>query len=172
MSPQCVIVWFARGPSPCAPTRATAPSVFPPAAGLTPASGARPGPVRAHCGGSLTFKGLFSVPLLAGGLRGCDPRDRHAVRRAAHVVEARDVEEGDRRGIAPVLAADAELQVRLGLAPSPRAEPDQPAHARLVDGLERAAVDDLGLHVAVQEAALHVVAREAERRLREVVRPE
>ena len=80
------------------------------------------------------------------------------------------MEEGDRVGIAAVLAADAELQVRLGLAAHPRRQPHEPAHARLVDRLERAAVDDLAPPCsAFEEAALHVVAREAERRLGEVV---
>src|SRR3954454_11968386 len=75
-----------------------------------------------------------------GRLSGRHARDRHAVRRAAHVVEARHVEERDRIGVAPVLAADAQLQVRLRLAPRPGREPHQPADARLVERLERAAV--------------------------------
>src|SRR5689334_17653584 len=53
------------------------------------------------------------------GLRGRHPGDRHAVRRAAHVVEPRHVEERDRVRVAAVLAADAELEVRLLLAPGP-----------------------------------------------------
>ena len=61
-------------------------------------------------------------------LRRREPRDRHAVRRAAHVVEADLVEEVDRRRVAAVLAADAELEVGPRLAalldaPSPRAGP-------------------------------------------------
>src|SRR4051812_20646572 len=98
-----------------------------------------------------------------GRLRGSHARHRHAERRAAHVVEPRHVEEVDRARIAPVLAADPELQVGLRLAPGPRRQPHEPADTRLVDRLERAAVDDLRLDVAVQELALHVVAREAER---------
>src|SRR3954449_7762388 len=82
------------------------------------------------------------------------PRDRHAVRRAAHVVEPGHVEEVDRVGVAAVLTADAELQIRLGLAPGPRGEPDQPADAGLVDRLERTAVDELLLHVLSEELAL------------------
>ena len=46
-------------------------------------------------------------------------RDRHAVGRAAHVVEPGHVEEVDRLGVAAVLAADAQLQVRLLLAARP-----------------------------------------------------
>src|SRR3954464_8316624 len=60
----------------------------------------------------------------------------------------------------------------LASRPAPRGEPYQPAHARLVDRLERAAVDELLLHVLGQELRLDVVAREAQRRLRQVVRPE
>src|SRR4051794_1949716 len=103
------------------------------------------------------------------GLRGGHARDRHAVRRAADVVESSHVEEGDRLRVAAVLAADAQLELRLRLAAGPGGEPDEPADAGLVDRLERAPVHDLALYVLVEEAALHVVAREAERRLREVV---
>src|SRR5688572_18045880 len=95
--------------------------------------------------------------------------DRDAVGRAAHVVEARHVEEANRLRVSAVLAAYAELQVRLRLAARPGAEPHQPADAGLVDRLERAAVHDLRLDIAVEKAPLHIVAREAERRLGEVV---
>src|SRR5829696_608708 len=111
-------------------------------------------------------------PLLRGCLR-ClrrrHARDRHPVGRAAHVVEAAHLKERDRLRIASVFAADAELQVGLRLAAGPGCEPHEPADARSVDRLERAAVQDLGLDVAVEEAPLHVVAREPERCLREVV---
>ena len=61
-----------------------------------------------------------------------------------------------------------------GLAsrPDPRAQPDEPAHARPVDRLERRAVEDPLLEVVREEAGLDVVARQAERGLREVVRAE
>src|SRR6266704_5157019 len=59
-----------------------------------------------------------TLPLLAGGagvadggLAGGQTRGRHPERRARHVVEADLVAEADRVGIAPVLAADAEVQV-------------------------------------------------------------
>src|SRR5688500_11101351 len=77
------------------------------------------------------------------GLSRGHPRDGHAVRRAAHVVEPRHVEEVDRVRVPAVLAADAELQVGLVLASDPRREAHEPADAGLVDRLERAAVDDL-----------------------------
>src|SRR5690348_3003881 len=67
------------------------------------------------------------LPARESRLRGRHPGDRHAIRRAAHVVEPRHVEEVDRVGVAAVLAADAELQLRLGLAARPRREPHQPA---------------------------------------------
>ena len=45
-------------------------------------------------------------------LRRRHPRDRHAKRRARDVVEPGHVEELDRVGVSPVLAADAELEIR------------------------------------------------------------
>src|SRR5207247_1900199 len=82
------------------------------------------------------------------------------------------VEEVDRVRVAAVLAADAEPQLGLGLAPGPGGQPHEPAYARLVDRVERAAVDDLLLDVLGEEATFHVVTREPERCLREVVRAE
>src|SRR5215218_5040516 len=105
-------------------------------------------------------------------LRSRDSSDRHAIRRAADVVEAGELEERDRVGVAAVLAADTEPELRLLLPSGPRREPHEPSHARLVDRLERAPVDHLRLDVAVQEAALDVVAGETERGLREVIRTE
>ena len=61
-------------------------------------------------------RGYFSSSQLAalfdGGLRRGEPRDRHAERRAAHVVQPGAVAELDRLGVAAVLAADADLEVR------------------------------------------------------------
>src|SRR4051812_19100851 len=102
------------------------------------------------------------LAVLEHGLRGGHARYRHSVRRAADVVEPSHVEEGDRPRVAAVLAADAQLELRLRLPAGPGGEPDEPADARLVDRLERAAVHDLARDVLVEEAALHVVAREAE----------
>ena len=50
------------------------------------------------------------------GLSGSQAGDRHAEGRAGHVVQADVVAELDARRIAAVLAADAEVQVRAGLA--------------------------------------------------------
>src|SRR5919106_5416134 len=71
-------------------------------------------------------------------LRGSNPGDRHPVRRAADVVEPGQLEERDRLGVAAVLAADAEPDLGLRLAPDPCRQPHEPPHARLVDRLERA----------------------------------
>src|SRR3972149_2855851 len=59
-----------------------------------------------------------------GRLRRRQPRDRHAERRAAHVVQAGHVAKLDRRGIAAVLAADADFEIGpAGAAPLPRPRP-------------------------------------------------
>src|ERR687895_1275490 len=47
-------------------------------------------------------------------LRCRNSRNRNSVRGAAHVVEPRELEEGDRVGVPAVLAADAEAELRLG----------------------------------------------------------
>src|SRR3954452_18163837 len=112
---------------------------------------------------------LLGELLLERRLRCSHPRDRHAVGRTAHVVEPRHLEEPDRLRVAAVLAADAQLEVGVRLAAHPGGQAHEPADAELVDRLERAAVEDLLLHVRLEEAALGVVAREAQRRLREVV---
>src|SRR5437764_9879438 len=105
-------------------------------------------------------------------LRRRDPGDRHPERRAAHVVESRQLEELDRFRIAPVLAADPQLEIGLRLASGPRGQPDEPPHAEPVARVDRAAVETASLYVALEEPALHVVAREAERGLGQVIGPE
>jgi hypothetical protein len=103
------------------------------------------------------------------GLGGGDAGDRHPEGRAADVVQAGHVEERDRVGVAAVLAADAELEVRARLAADPGGEAHEPADAGAVDRLEGRAVEDPGFEVVREEAGFDVVAREAERRLGEVV---
>ena len=61
---------------------------------------------------------LAAVRLLQRRLRGGEAGERDAVRRAAHVVEPDPVAELDRGGLAAVLAADAELDLRLRLPPA------------------------------------------------------
>src|SRR5215210_6939849 len=115
-----------------------------------------PGPILSAAGDAI--EGLLPRECR---LCGSDPGDRHAVGRAAHVVEPGHLEVSDRVGVAAVLAADPELELGLGLAADPGGQPHQPAHSEPVDRLERTAVEDPALHVAVEEAALDVVAREA-----------
>src|SRR5258708_19680436 len=73
------------------------------------------------------------------GLRGGQPRDRHAVGRARDVVEADLVAERDGSGIAAMLATDPDLDIGAGLAAAHDADlheltgpfpghPDDPFH--------------------------------------------
>ena len=80
--------------------------------------------------------------------------------------------ERDRRGIAAMLAADPEPQLRLRAAPTLDRDPHQVADAALVERLERIAGEDVLVEVVGEELPFGVVAREAERGLRQVVRPE
>src|SRR5207253_3378807 len=96
--------------------------------------------------------------------------DRHAERRAADVVEAELVAELDAARLPPVLAANADLQLLLDAAPAHDADAHQVADAAAVERLERVAVEDPFFEVEGEELPLGVVAREAERRLCQVVR--
>ena len=94
-------------------------------------------------------------------LGGRQPGGGHPERRARHVVEADRVEERDRRGVSPVLAADAEPERRL--APRPRSQPIRTARRRRRRRWSRTgSVEDAVLDVRGQELALRVVARDAE----------
>ena len=103
------------------------------------------------------------------GLGRRHPCDGHPEGGAAHVVQSRAVEEVDATRIATVLAADAHRQLGVGVPPALHSNPDQLADAGLVERLERAHVDDASVEVCPDEAALDVIAREADRRLRQVV---
>src|SRR5882672_5666800 len=103
------------------------------------------------------------------GLRRRQPRHRHPERAARHVVQAEFVTQVDRVGVSPVLAADPDLHALACLATLGHSDAHQAAHALLVDRLERVAGQDLLLQVADDESPLRVVAREAERGLRQVV---
>src|SRR3954467_14626359 len=72
-----------------------------------------------------------------GGLRGGEARDGDAEGRARDVIEADLAEEADRGRVAPVLAADAELELRARLPPALGRELDQGADADEIEGLER-----------------------------------
>ena len=70
-------------------------------------------------------------------LRRGKARDRHAVGRAGHVVEPDPLAEADGRGIAAVLAADAELQFRAPAPPALARDLDQradPGMSSVVNG--------------------------------------
>src|SRR5207244_2657569 len=68
-----------------------------------------------------------------GCLRRRQPRDRDAVRRRAHVVEPHLVKEVDRRRVAAVLAADADLEIAPRPTPALDADANEIAHAFDID---------------------------------------
>src|SRR5574337_583882 len=68
--------------------------------------------------------------------------DWHSERRAGHVVHADRVAERHRGGLAPVLAADAELDTGTGLASALTPQSHQLAHASLVEYLKRVVLDE------------------------------
>ena len=68
-----------------------------------------------------------------------------------------------------MLAADADLELRVRAAPALERDLDELADALFVDRGEGVGGEDALRQVRRQEARLGVVAREAERRLREVV---
>src|SRR5207253_4744529 len=102
-------------------------------------------------------------------LGGRESRYRDAEWAARDVVEPQLVTQVDGVRVTAVLAADPDLHSLAGLATLFDRDPHQPAHAFLVDRLERVARQDLLLQVADDESALGVVAREAEGGLRQVV---
>src|SRR5437588_520892 len=99
------------------------------------------------------------------------PRDGDAERRARHVIHPHMVAELHRRGLAAVLAADPDLQLIATASAQSHRELDQLADAVLVEHLERVVLENTVLHVERQKTT-GVVARQAERRLREIVGPE
>src|SRR5258706_9245739 len=112
--------------------------------------------------GELVADGLLELGLGRG-----QPGDRHRVGRAGDVVEPHPVEEVDRRGIAPVLAADADLEVGLHLPALLHPDLHELAHPTRVDGDERVLLQDAVLLV-VEKELRGVVARQAEAHLGEV----
>ena len=94
--------------------------------------------------------------------------DRHTEGRAADVVQTDIVAELHARGVAAVLAADAALEHRALAAALEYGLADQLSHAVLVEDLERVVLQDALVEVDRQELA-DVVAREAQRHLRQVV---
>ena len=80
--------------------------------------------------------------------------------------------EPDGGGVAAVLAADPDRQTVVGGAPAFDRDPHQLADTLLIERRERVVREHAVLEVAREELALGVVAREPERGLRQVVRPE
>src|SRR5207253_2801388 len=93
-------------------------------------------------------------------LRGRQARDRYAIRRRRDVGQPDLVAELDRRWIAAVLAADADLEILAGLAPAVDRDLHHRTDPLAVEDLERIRRDDLLLDVPREEALLRVVARD------------
>ena len=104
-------------------------------------------------------------------LRRCKSRDRDAERRAGDVGETDVVAELDGRRIAAVFAADTAAHLGTGLTAELDSHLHQLADADRIETGERIGLVDLVRVVCGQELAC-VVAREAERHLRQVVRTE
>src|SRR4029077_9689991 len=88
--------------------------------------------------------------------------------RHADVIQPDFLEEMNRRGVAPVLTADAELDVRPRLSALFHRGADQEADANRVNRAERILVENFLVLVRPKELA-DVVAREPERGLRQIV---
>src|SRR5579859_108281 len=86
-----------------------------------------------------------------GGLGRRQPGDRHAVGRAADIVEADAVAEGDRGGIATVLAADAQLHPRPRRPTALGAKAHQRPDAVRVDRDEGVLLEDALVDIGVEE---------------------
>src|SRR6266542_4434460 len=92
-------------------------------------------------------------------MSGGQQRDRHAVRRTAHVIQPDLVAEDHLFGVAAVLAADADLQIGARRASVLDADFEELPHAFLIERLKRVVGEDLLLDVEGQEAARIVAAR-------------
>src|ERR1700730_13315382 len=108
--------------------------------------------------------GVLPERCLGGG----KPRDRHAEGRARDVIESDLVAEGDRGGGGGVLAAKAEFDVGARFAPALDRDAHQFAHTVAVEGNERIDFEDALARIGAEEAR-GVVARDAKRRLGEIV---
>src|SRR5262249_16543658 len=108
------------------------------------------------------------APLAERGLRRGEPRDRHPERRARHVIEPDLVAEGDRSGVAAVLAADADLELRPRRAPTLDPDPDELGDALAVDGDERIGCKNSARHIGAEKAR-RVVATDAEGGLGQII---
>src|SRR5262245_65193702 len=102
---------------------------------------------------SSTDKGERSVSDLHGQrrLRRGQTSDGHAERGGADVIQTHLFEEVNRRRITPVLAADAELQIRPSSPPELYARPNDCSHALHVDRGKRILLDDLPVLIDPQK---------------------
>ena len=107
--------------------------------------------------------------LLDRCLRRCKPGNRHPERRAAHIVEPLLEAEFDGSRIAALLAADSDLQVAAGRTALLDRRLDELTDTGLINRLERISIEDALLEVVSEEPA-DVVAAEAVRHLRQVIR--
>ena len=102
-----------------------------------------------------------NLHFLYRSLRGSEAGDGHAERAAGDIVQADLVAELDGHGVAAVLAADAEVDVGVGLAAKLCRHGNELADADLVEAGERITLVDLLVVVRAEELA-GVVTREAE----------
>src|SRR6202012_774682 len=100
-----------------------------------------------------------------------EPRDRHAIGRARDVVETDVVAEGDGGGIAAMLAANADLEVRPRLAAALHADLDELADSFAINRDEGIDLEDALGDVGTEEAR-GIVAADAVGRLRQIVSAE
>src|SRR5579872_4424063 len=101
-------------------------------------------------------------------LRCGEPRDRHAEGRAGDVVEPNTLAERDTRRIAAMFAANPEFDRRPRRATALGRQLDQLADAFLIDRHERIGRQDAAGRIDAEKGR-RIVARDAERRLSEVV---
>ena len=101
-------------------------------------------------------------------LCGCEARHRDPIRRCAHVIETDRLEKMNRCGIAAVLAANPELQVRTCFASKLHAHPHERTDTLGIDRCEGVALENFLVLINPQELA-DVVPRKAKRELSEIV---
>src|SRR5881628_200594 len=101
-------------------------------------------------------------------LRRCQSRDRHTVRRTAHIVESHLITKLDRWGIAAVLAADSDFELRTGGPALLHAGPHKRPNTFTIQFLERVGLEDSLRHV-VGDDLTRIIARETESRLSQVI---
>ena len=96
----------------------------------------------------LILKFHLSLILLQGSLSGSQTCDRNTERRAGHVVEPELVAEFHGCGVATVLAADTDVELRVVRAAFLASEVHQLANTGLVKLCEGIVLEDLGIVVS------------------------